>query len=272
MKIRILSDLHIEFLSFEIPAHPDDSETVLVLAGDIGIIAKKDPLHAFLTKAACQFKAVVFVHGNHEIFNSIWPDALHVIKGWDLPENLHILERESVEIDDVIFLGATLWTDFENEDPLSMMKCQSSLNDFKLIGVRFEPGRRTLPHNAGRFTAPISLQDHKTTCQWLAKSMAEFGASGKKMVVVTHHGVAPGSIHSKYAGNPLNGAFVSDLSDLLIAGGPVLVVHGHIHESVNYWLDHPERPIQVIANPRGYAKIVGTQENKSFNPLLTVEI
>jgi len=272
MKIRILSDLHIEFFPFKIPALATDPETVLVLAGDIGVIIDKSPLQAFLQRAAEQFKAVVMVLGNHEYYRSIWPDAIDELRRWPLPANVHILEKASVEIDGIVFLGTTLWSDFENEDPLSMIHCQRYINDFSVIGVHPGAQRRHPFADTGSFSPAHAIEAHRVSRQWLTTHMTETGAAGKKMVVVTHHGVAPGSINPKYIGSNTNGAFVSDLSELLIAGQPELVIHGHVHDSVNYTLGDPAHPIRVIANPRGYTKREGTQENKCFDPVLMVEV
>jgi len=272
MKIRILSDLHIEFFPFDIPGQPADPETVLVLAGDIGVITDKRPLQFFLQKAAAQFRAVVMVLGNHEYYRSIWPDALDELRGWAIAENVYILEKSVVAIDDVTFLGATLWSDFEHANPLSMAYCQACINDFSLIGARPESACQAFDQRPRPFSPAMALEDHYAARAWLATAMATMRSAGRKTVVVTHHGVAPGSINPKYIGSSTNGAFVSDLSALLIAGQPSLVIHGHVHDSVNYCLDSIEHPIPVVANPRGYTKRSDTQENKRFDPLLTVEV
>ncbi len=272
MKLRILSDLHIEFFPFSIPPLATDPETVLVLAGDIGVIADKTPLQAFLQKAADQFKAIVMVLGNHEYYRSVWPEAINELRRWMLPDNVHILEKTSVDIDDLVFLGTTLWSDFENESPLSMMHCQRYINDFRVIGMRPGMKRRYPFPDTVNFSPADALEEHRASCQWLGAHMAEKDATGKRMVVVTHHGVAPGSINPKYVDSPTNGAFVSDLSELLITGRPRLVIHGHVHDSVDYTLGDSGHPIRVIANPRGYTKKEGTQENKCFDPMLTVEV
>lgn len=272
MKIRILSDLHIEFFPFDIPRLPDDPETILVLAGDIGVVADQKPLESFLQLAATRFKAVVMVFGNHEYYRSVWPDALHALRRWTLPDNFHVLEKNCIEIDDVVFLGATLWSDFENGNPLSMMHCQRYINDFRVIGARAKSRLHDPFPDAPGFSPLDALEEHRATRQWLATGMARTNAAGKKMVIVTHHGVAPPSVNPKFIGSPTNGAFVSDLSELLMAGRPRLVIHGHVHDSVDYTLGDPGHPIRVIANPRGYTKKKNTQENKCFDPMLAVEV
>ncbi|ETF03484.1 hypothetical protein W822_08975 [Advenella kashmirensis W13003] len=272
MKIRILSDIHIEFFPFDIPRLPDDLETVLVLAGDIGVVADQKPLQSFLQLAATQFKAVVMVFGNHEYYRSVWPDALHDLRRWTLPDNFHVLEKSSIEIDDVVFLGATLWSDFENENPLSMMHCQRYINDFRMIGTHAKAGPYRPFSDTDCFSPKDALEEHRASCRWMADCMAEIGAAGRKMVIVTHHGVAPHSVNQKFIGSPTNGAFVSDLSELLMAGRPRLVIHGHVHDSVDYTLGDSGHPIRVIANPRGYTKKKNTQENKCFDPMLAIEV
>lgn len=85
---------------------------------------------------------------------------------------------------------------------------------------------------------------------------------------MTHHGIAPGSTHERYRGDCLNGAFVSDLTPLLEETRTVLAIHGHVHDSFDYVAHHT----RIVVNPRGYTHVGYTQENKAFDPYLTVEI
>src|SRR5690554_4863265 len=135
MKLRILSDLHIEFHPFMIPQTVHDGETVLILAGDIGVIHRRAELESFLRQAATQFRAVIYVLGNHEFYRGIWPDARDHLLSWSLPENVHVLERESVQIDNITFVGTTLWTDFDDEDLSVMLEAGQILLDFHYIRV-----------------------------------------------------------------------------------------------------------------------------------------
>ncbi len=81
MAIQIISDLHLES-----PKAYDIFEIVpraqyLALLGDIGnIVAHKDDCLAFLTRQLRQFKAVLFVPGNHEAYYSNWGDTLEVLR------------------------------------------------------------------------------------------------------------------------------------------------------------------------------------------------
>ncbi len=93
-------------------------------------------------------------------------------------------------------------------------------------------------------------------------------------MVVTHHAPHRLSVHPRYIGNPLNAAFVSDLSDLM--PGVDLWLHGHVHDSFDYQVGC----CRVVANPAGYVLNRGTAidpsdyvfENESFDRNLLVEV
>ena len=83
-------------------------------------------------------------------------------------------------------------------------------------------------------------------------------------MVITHHLPHAMSVHAKYAGDPLNPAFASDLSALVRQ--PVqLWIHGHTHESMDYQIDGT----RVVCNPRGY---LPQQPNTAFDPGLVVTL
>src|SRR5687767_2988927 len=106
MRIHILSDLHLEFASFQ-PSNVDAD--VVVLAGDIhtgknGIkwIFKAFPNHP-----------VIYILGNHEFYGQKIPKLTSEIKEAARGTNVHVLENDRFEIGDFVFLGATLWSDFQ---------------------------------------------------------------------------------------------------------------------------------------------------------------
>src|SRR3546814_13217676 len=69
----------------------------------------------------------------YEYYQSRWPGALAIIRGAGLPANVHVLERDALEINDVTFVGATLWTDFERESPMAILAARSAMTDFRVI-------------------------------------------------------------------------------------------------------------------------------------------
>lgn len=267
MKLRILSDLHIEVHPFEIPHTAHDAESVLILAGDIGTIRRYAELDAFLRRAAEQFRAVVYVLGNHEFYRSAWPDAMHELLTWNLPTNIHVLERRCVEIGGIVFAGTTLWTDFDGQDRTVMSDAQRLLSDYHYIHA---PG--TEGHEAVFLEPDHVLQDHLQSRAWLDTTLAALRAEGKRSVVVTHHAISHKSIHESYRGDPLNGAFVNDCDGLFEKHRPELVIHGHVHNSFDYCLSTEPGATRVVANPRGYTRRDDTQENPLFDPYYTIDL
>lgn len=268
MKIRVLSDLHIEFHPFVIPSLPDDSSSILVLAGDIGVIHRKDELLAFLHRASEQFQAVVYVLGNHEYYAGLWPQAREALKNSSLPDNVHLLERSKVELGGVWFVGTTLWSDFESGNPIAMQSAQV-MNDFHYIRVQ-EQG-----DDASRTLRPEDvLADHRQALQWLDQTLSQLQTGGQPVVVVTHHGISARSIHNQFKSSAVNGAFISSCDWLFAKHVPALAIHGHVHNSFDYYLPGAtgEQGTRVLVNPRGYTRRDDTQENPLFDPLLTIDI
>jgi Icc-related predicted phosphoesterase len=95
-------------------------------------------------------------------------------------------------------------------------------------------------------------------------------------VMVTHHGVHPGSVHKRFAGDPINPAFVSNLAKRIKKWKPTVMVHGHVHNKFYYRVG----PTLVVANPRGYEKrlkdadgvVHSLPEHADFDPHLVVTV
>jgi hypothetical protein len=68
--------------------------------------------------------------------------------------------------------------------------------------------------------------------------------------VVTHHGVAPPSVHPRYADDPVDAAFVSDLGPLLELAD--VRIHGHVHDSFDYRVGRS----RMIASPPAMRRTV----------------
>jgi Icc-related predicted phosphoesterase len=251
MKIRVLSDLHLEFQSWTPPAV---SAHVVVLAGDIhsgaeGIHWGREHFPA---------SEIVYVPGNHEFYGSEMQDMLEKMRRAAKRSGVHLLDADSVEIDGVRFLGATLWTDFalygaEPKDiARSMAIGQSMMADYQVIRWK----------DTGPLAPDETRSIHKLQVAWLTAALSKPFAGST--VVISHHLPHPNSVHAKYLGDPLNPGFASDLSALLRP--PVtLWIHGHTHESMDYEVEGT----RVVCNPRGY---LPQEPNKHFNPKLVVEI
>lgn len=84
--------------------------------------------------------------------------------------------------------------------------------------------------------------------------------------MVTHHAPHSLSVEIRYINDLTTSCYVSDLERLM--GKAKYWIHGHMHSSSRYHVDGTD----VIANPRGYARWDGSNENPFFEPDLVIEI
>ena len=240
MQINFISDLHLEFGPLEIEPEAGD---VLVLAGDIDIKGQVDWINSIATK----FNHVIYVLGNHEFYHGAMNNVYKETRE-NLVDNVHLLENESITIDDVTFHGATLWSDFLNGNPITYLQCDQAMNDYRLIQAG---------DGQYRFKPEIAHNLHNISKGFLQENVKEGD------VVVTHMAPSFLSIHKKYKNDTnINGAYASDLSDLILDTQPSLWFHGHMHNSFDYSIGNT----RILCNPRGYVGMVGKGLNTEFNP------
>lgn len=263
MKITIVSDLHLEFGDLTISNF--QNAEVLVLSGDIFVAndLKNRPNEAtrykdFLKRCSDAFSHVVYVAGNHEFYHGKFPDAIDDLKKEvaQFP-NVYFLEMNHVQIQDVTFLGGTLWTDMNKFDPLTLHTVQNTMNDFHII--------KNSQAGYTKFRPAHSVERHNQTVQYI-KKMIE-GKVNEKFVVVGHHAPCTLSIHKNHKNDHLvNGAYASDLSEIILDRPQIkLWTHGHTHYSFDYMLGDT----RIVCNPRGYYPY---DLNPEFDANFTVEI
>lgn len=266
-RLRILSDLHLESGPWTwSPA----GEDILVLAGDIASLqagARRRQLWRAIGESGIP---AVYVLGNHEGYGDWFPRAeiVGMLRG-ELPGNITLLDRESVSIHGLRFLGCSLWTDFSLREQGSMKKgaqaapanltmFEQSINDFNYLCM---PQR--VNGSLQRIRATDMADWHRADVAWLNEAIA---ASDVPTVVVTHFLPSPDSIHAQYRGSLMNPYFATDCRALMKS--PVrLWIHGHTHSSCDY----VSNGVRVVCNPRGYASY-GQQENRSFRSDLQVDV
>jgi predicted phosphodiesterase len=242
-----MSDLHLEFGPFFVPEMDGDADTVLVLAGDIHVGRKA---FNFIAELATQFKAIIYIAGNHEFYNQ---DIEEVLNWWmapnRLPENVHFLHNDFKIIDGVNFIGTTLWTDLKKGDWFEVRQARKFISDFQIIDYK---GRT--------YTTEDHINLYFEAKDFLVKTVAE--TVGKK-VVITHFMPTWEVITDRFVGQPLNGFFAGNM-DFLIPDVD-LWLFGHTHDNVDKMLGDT----RLVCNPRGYA---GHELNPYFNPELVIEI
>ncbi|MGO7904201.1 metallophosphoesterase [Rhizobium leguminosarum] len=254
MKIWVISDLHAEF-GVPFNHRPPADADVVVCAGDVvtkGIV----PSIEWLLRHFGRDIPTVFVAGNHEFYGASLVGSL---RNADVAREfpyLHFLENNVVEIDGVLFVGGTLWTDFrlfEREPSLAMAAAENGMNDYRRIKYSTTPFERFRPIHAFR--------RHVETRDFIFSELRK--RIGQKTVVVSHHAPSSRSILPAYRDDPLTPCYASDLEDLILETLPTVWVHGHVHHRNDYRISDT----RVVSNPRGYPG-----EKTGFDPALVIEV
>lgn len=258
MKIHLVSDLHLEFADLTLPGGD-----ILVLAGDI-LEAKNlkpsmynpdmvltpgersdrrpDRYARFMIEECAKYREVVMVMGNHEYYHGkLWKTYEQL--AINLPDNVTLLENQTHEIDDVVFIGATLWTDFNKGDANVMNYVQFNMSDYKVI-TQFDSYKRAYY----KLTTDKTLSLHRESKQYIQETLAK--NQDRKTVVVTHMAPSELSVAEEYKHDTLmNPAYYSNLEDIMYDNPQIKYwFHGHTHTPFNYLVGMT----RVVCNPRGY--------------------
>ena len=261
--IKPISDIHLETRNgwYNIPESDSDANTILVLAGDIYCKTKLTEIHkekneSYFEHLSKRFKYVVMVLGNHDYWNSsieITADLLKEAVNEAGFENIFILQNEKVILDNVAFIGGTLWTDY-NKNPVNGILAEGAMNDFKKI--RKNLYTRKLTYN------DLVLENRKTI-EAFTHLLEE--SRDMKTVVISHHGPTTESRDKRFAEDFLMTSYVSNFSDLILEYQPDFWIHGHVHCKKSYMVGDT----LVVANPVGYpSEII----DDSFNHNLKYKI
>lgn len=238
MKIKLLSDLHLEFgvRLTEQPYSRYRGEDVLVLAGDIHI-GGLDVIRVLDAFRRAGYPHIVYVAGNHEYYSPTPRAAFHK----ELTEyclqypNVHFLDPGVVEINGIRFVGATLYSDFGG-DLEAQQSAKKYITDFR---------------NKYNFTPEMCIANYQRDIQFIKEKLAE---SNMPTYVVTHFLPAYEVIHPRWysKGDPvaikLNKYFASDNGEYLKQLKNVTWLCGHTHDNRDLYVGNT----RVVANPIGY--------------------
>lgn len=170
MRIQLTSDAHLNMGDSLLIAEQESD--VLVLAGDMFSSPKAavEALEAYRRQTSTP---VVYVLGNHEHYGHILSKTLGKYrKALESIADVHLLEKQSVVLDGVTFLGTTLWSNLS--DPMAALVVSQTLVDYEMIEL-----------HAGQLVNPQDLHaEHVLALNWLKGALAK---TEGPTVVVTHH-------------------------------------------------------------------------------------
>lgn len=240
-----------EHFSFLQPLLDTGKTVVLVAAGDIG---KGFSGLLWLQRVIQLFPGlkVVFTPGNHEYYGSQMEDLYLQYKevqlelGPVVDNNLVILASSWTVIDNVVFVGDTLWTDCNSQDTAIMNVVQGGMNDYRYIY-----------NSLGKpITANTTIDKHYNQAKYIFKVLKNTEElkvkEGLKVAVVTHHSPL----------KPINGADLlsyafhcTDIEDRLEVSKyvPDYWISGHIHLSGCCKREFEHGACEFISNQRGYS-------------------
>ena len=287
MKIALTSDIHLEFGDWY-PVNPENAD-VLILGGDImlanevenalydtekAIDYKGHRFIEFLHNCVKEYKNVIYVMGNHEHYHGDFAVSTKVLGEACEQAGVHFLDKNSVKIDDITFIGGTLWTDMNNEDSETLYNVNSMMNDFRVVqngnkkgfkrhkvykknldgeyatdenGQWIQDGVKSIEY-IPTFSTEDALEDHKKMMHYIDSVI--YNKFNEKFVVVGHHAPSKQSTHPRYKDDTImNGGYSSDLTKFILKNPQIKAwTHGHTHDQFDYMVGST----RVLCNPRGY--------------------
>lgn len=254
-------------LWFPEPMEGDD-DTTFVLAGDMWydryFLTRLFPDgESWLKKLSKMFKYVVIVLGNHDYWDCNLTyehdQARQEIYQQDIT-NVHLLEKSLVVLDQVKFVGGTLWTDYHRNEPLVMNMAVHEMKDYNYIS------QGTMSVKARPY---MMYEVFQNTKKFIFKNAVKDN-DDQKLVVVTHMAPSYESVHDDFRTwdrQIMNHCYYSDLDRRMKDEGKAIDYwfHGHMHRFKKYKLVNST----VICNPRGYSVY---NEPTNFQPKLRIEL
>lgn len=247
MKIFPISDIHAEIwhpiqeywaINFKFLKDID----VMVIAGDNGSCINN---LSMMMQILMEFPNlhIVYVLGNHDYYGSYYRQAWEGMLWADYSiERLHVLtgyQYCSWEYNGVVFIGGTLWTDYNKDNENVKNIVQRTLNDYRAI----------IANNNNKFITPnFILNEHYTMRKYIFKNLEK--SSGKKTIVVTHH--------KPYLSDIITDASVYgyevDLTDdlNLCSALPEYWIYGHTHKSSWKTINYVNGSVTFVSNQFGY--------------------
>jgi predicted phosphohydrolase len=247
LKIRYLSDLHLEFIkSYNIEEFikkiPSGIDEICILAGDIGNPYEIN-YNIFMEFISKNFKKTFVISGNHEYYNktkTIKETNEFMKEYFNKFNNISFLNNSYENYENICFIGTTLWSKITN--PVN------KINDVYQI-----PNFDYIEYNKLNMLSVNFLEDALQ--------------NNENVIVITHHVPSYSLIDIKYKTtqmNPYNQWFYCNMDELIEKNKNKIKcwIYGHTHTPSNIIINE----IPFLCNPIGYPN-----ENKNINFQMTIK-
>lgn len=257
MKIQVVGDLHIYKKNLHLELNPEAD--VLVIPGDLVSIHNTKKVKALFNSIRTRTEIpVLYVLGNHDYYDrTVEGTSSKYKKISDRFDNIFLLDRGTKKIDNVVFLGCTLWSHLTTWG--DMISAVHGINDFDQIKI-----------NNNRINPDDYNALNQRDKDWLYQAIVHediLDSKGhkteNKVVVITHHAPSWQCVHRDFRMSRLNPCFVNNLDGFLEMHKPDLWIHGHTHQFHDLTL----YKTRVVNNPIGY-----DFEDSRYKPGYIVEI
>jgi Icc-related predicted phosphoesterase len=248
-KLWIMSDIHDDSNRDTLKKNlslPDDvTADVCVVAGDIaGRLSKMGR-----TWLEHQFRQmpIVIVPGNHDFWRAKLHEEVDKFREALQVDWIHCLDGDAVTLAGTRFVGGVLWTDYKIGGNSAAAKAEHKLiADFRYIKIG----------GGGLKVRTSDLEKEHYRVRTAIDETLAVPFEGPS-VVVTHHAPHALSLREGRVTEDLDGAYASDLTDLITRRAPELWIHGHVHTPQDYVIGET----RIVCNPRGYVQFVGRQQD-----------
>lgn len=226
-KIYCISDIHTEIRAnnYILSEEKLPSADILILAGDIGCMSNKENYIFFLKDLSVKYEHIIIVPGNHEYYDVSFKDVVPELKKMcSFSLNIHILEKESIVIDGIEFIGTTLWS-------------LSSKDSFL----------KSSEYQKGVFTSHLEYIESFIDSYKFLKNKLE-APSQIPQIVITHHLPIEKFINPRFTLCGINDLYATNILEYLNLSNVSIWFCGHSHESSK--IKYGET--LIISNPLGY--------------------
>lgn len=252
IKIRYLSDLHLEFIKPNkiqkfIRKIPPGIDEICILAGDIGnpYQLNYDIFMKFISK---NFKKSFVISGNHEYYNktkSIQETNDFMTEYFQNFNNISFLNNKYENYDNYCFIGTTLWSKITDTNYV--------INDVYNI-----PNFDYIQYNKLN-TSSVNFLEH---------TLQDTLQNNENCIIITHHVPSESLIDIKYKTPemlPYNQWFYCNMDNLIETYKDKIKcwIYGHTHTSSNIMINK----IPFLCNPIGYPN-----ENSNLDFQKTLQI